>query len=457
MTNFGSDPPRYDRMKDRRKLNRSALPPAPLEFASPLAVEGADVGGAVLLAELPKEYGLAVWRTHRLVLSLAKGAAEASSLSKKGLAEWEQYVLTQSGHWHVEVWSALAVIASTVRNPATADREWIAFACVALADWSLSQGARGAALCLAEAAALAAPANPRYAYVAGRMHRERGNYREAERWLDRSRRVAVWHSDGEAIAIALNSLGNLKQQTGRYREAEELLTSALRAAKRAGVRERFPFIYHDLLVVAVYTGDLAKAREYAREAFNGYPPGHPNIPRLAHDIAYLWTQHGQFRRALQVFQSLLPHFTHPEPRLHVLGYAARAAGALGDSAVFDEYWAEAWDIIRTGVSDQLRAAAALELGLGALNLSRWDEAWHALDVAAESAAAGGDNETIVKASAAVDHLRRREIADRTPPPRDARSNRADDDLASKLAAVLSDTPSAPDVSGREPDPFLAKV
>lgn len=427
------------------RSSRPALPKAPLEFASPLWVERGDVGGAVLVSELPEEYALPVWRTYRIVLALARTAGDA--LDRTELARWEASLLANAASWDADVWSALTMIATAMRNPADAYRERIAFALMALTDWCVNHAAPGAAVALAEAAALVVPTNPRYAYVLGRMYRERGNYRDAELWLDRSHRVAVWNADREAQAIALNSLGNLKQQVGRYAEAEELLHAALRTARRARLDERIPFIYHDLLVVAVYTGNLARAGEYAREALHGYPPGHPNVPKLAHDIAWLWFQHGYFRRALQVFDALLLHFTDSGPRLHVLGYAARAAGATHDEAAFDRYWAEAWQVVGADVGDRLRAAAALELAHGALDLSRWAAADQALHVAVESATAGGENETFVKASAALERLGRREAADSIAVPL-GRVLRGEDAFAGELAAALT---SAPGGSGDEHD------
>ncbi|HYH80574.1 MAG TPA: tetratricopeptide repeat protein [Longimicrobium sp.] len=394
------------------------------------------MSGAILLAELPEEYALPLWRTYRLVVSLATSGGAVPVLDAAELARWEEHVLGQVDAWDADVWSPLTAIATAMRNPAEADRKWIALACMTLVEWCVNRGAGAAAVCLAEAAALVVPASARYAYVAGRMHRERGSYRDAEHWLDRSRRVAVWNSDREAHAIALNSLGNLNQQVGRYPRAKAFLQSALRTAKRARLKERIPFIYHDLLVVAVYTGDLARAGEYAREALHGYPAGHPNVPKLAHDIAWLWFGHGYFRRALQVLDALLLYFTEPEARLHVLGYAARAAGATQDVAGFDRYWAEAWEIMEAGVGERLRADAALELGLGALDLSRWDDSERALGVALASATASGENETVVKASAAMDRRGRREASDRAVSSAGGKAVRAEDELAGELVAVL---------------------
>jgi tetratricopeptide (TPR) repeat protein len=388
-----------------RSAQAAHLPPAPLEFAHPLAVTRPDLTDSVLLSELPREYALPVLRTYRLVLMFAMSDS-VTTPDLAALAQWEVHVLDKYDCWDVAVWSPLTVIASALRSPGTVDRDWLALACMTLVEWALKHGARDSAASLAEAAALIAPANPRYAYVVGRMHRDRGRLREAEMWLQRSKRVAVWNDDREAHSIALNSLGNLEQLKGRYREAEEFLIAALRAAKRARLRERQAAVYHDLLVVAVYTEKLAKGFEYARAAFNAYPLNHPALPKLAHDVAYLWFRHGQHGRALLVFQALLPHFEEPDARLRVLGYAARACGALGDVETFQRYWTEAFSIIDSGAAELLCADAALELGMGAWSLALWAEAERALRIALDSAADAGDNEVVVKASDALEGLRR---------------------------------------------------
>ena len=132
--------------------------------------------------------------------------------------------------------------------------------------------------------------------------------------------------------------------------------------------------------------------------------------------------------------------------------SARAAGATGAVAGFDRYWTEAWQLIGEGVAERLRAAAALELGLGALDLSRWSDAEHALAVAIEGATASGENETLVKASAALERLGRREVL-RVPQSGSGTRQRVEDTFANELAAVLvahgSETHSTPEHDSAE--------
>jgi tetratricopeptide (TPR) repeat protein len=422
-------------MKRNRRLSEAALPDAPLEFARPFSVSGADLQDAVIAAEVPPPYTLHVVRSYRLVLEWAHKPEQVTLLhDAQALREWEEDILT-ARYDNMSLWAPLAVIAGEICEPAEADPDRIAFACFAVTEWALMNNARGTALLFAEAAALAAPVSARHAYVAGRLLRYHGAVHEAELWLRRAARVAVWNHDRETQAHCLNSIGMLHQQAGRYAEARATLTSALRVAKNAGLQELQAASLHNLLVVSVYTGDLTAAEEHARGAFAAYPTGHPSIPKLAADVAFLWAQQGYFARALKVLQALLPRFSDPDARLRVIGHAARAAGAVGDTEAFRAAWSEAWSILESGSAEHLRPAAALELGLGALNLSAWSDAAMALDMARTAAREAHEHETIVRAEEALELLEREERADRVLRP--AVRNHPSDVLARDLVETLT--------------------
>jgi tetratricopeptide (TPR) repeat protein len=421
-------------MKRNRRLSEAALPDAPLEFARPFSVAGAELQDTVIAAEVPSPYTLAAVRCYRLVLDWARGPEQASMLhDEAALREWEESILT-ARYEDMDIWAPLAVIAGEVRAPDEADPERIAYACFALTEWALGKNATGTALLFAEAAALAAPASARHAYIAGRLLRHHGAVHEAELWLRRAERLAVWNHDRETQAHCLNSIGMLHQRAGRYHEARTTLTTALRVAKRAGLQELQAASLHNLLVVSVYTGNLAAADEHARRAFAAYPAGHASIPKLAADVAFLWAQQGHFARALQVLQALLPGFSDPDARLRITGYAARAAGAVGDTQAFRAAWTEAWDILDAGTAEHLRPAAALELGLGALNLAAWADASMALHIARTAAEEAHDSETIVRAEESLKLLEREEKADRVVHP--GIRNHPSDALARDLVKTL---------------------
>jgi tetratricopeptide (TPR) repeat protein len=304
------------------------------------------------------------------------------------------------------LWAPIAVIAGELAQPPDVNPEVLTSACLAVTDWALGCDADGTALLFAEAAAVVWPNNARLAWLCGKMYRERQQFGRAEMWLRRARRVAVWTGDWELQAQAVNSLGNLKVRLGDLAGGRELLLSAARLAKRKRLRERLAMAHHDLFVVATYAGQFSEAESHAQQAFAAYDPDHPNLLRLAFDVAHWWTQQGQFSRALQVLKVLRGRFADPECQLQVLASTARAAGALNNSSSFHDAWAQAWKLIDSGVADRLRAAAALELGLGALNLDLREHAEHALNIARDAARELREGDTLARAESALDHLAR---------------------------------------------------
>lgn len=398
-------------MHKRRRSSDAHLPPAPLDFAHPLAVRGAQSSDAVLLAAAPPEHALVLWRVYQrlAVWTGGPGAWAALGGAEAGRA-FEEAVLRHD-FGDAALWAPLGVIATQLRAPARADSAVLANACLSVADWALGRDAGAAALLFAELGAEAWPENPRVAWVAGKLMRARAAHREAALWFHRAARVAVWNEDWEAQALALNSLGNLYLKVGDYPEARRFLTGAYRVATRQRLRTLKAEILHDFVVLAVMTGDHRRAERHAADAFAAYPPRHPNLPRLAYDVSHLWMLQGHFARASRVFRALLPCFEDPERLVLTLGGAARTAGALGDGEAFEEYWRQAWAILDAGEADRVKPGVAEDLGFGALSLSRWTEAGHALETARAAAVQIGESDTLARVESALDHLRRYESAE----------------------------------------------
>ena len=391
-------------MSSVRHRSKAELPPSPLEFAYPLAVADATVLGAVILHEVPDSFALHVFQALRLAFAWAAGPRVSGSVfDAADLEGWEADVLGASGVDEA-LWAPVAVIAGELSRPAEVDQEVLARACLAVTDWALGRDAHGTAVLFAEAAAVVWPNNARLAWIAGKLYREELQLGRAEMWLRRARRVAVWTGDWELQAQAINSLGNLRVHVGDLPGGRELLLSAVRLAKRKRLRERLATAHHDLFVVATYSGQFSNAELHAQQAFASYGPDHPNLPRLAFDVAHWWTQQGQFSRAIQVLKVLRGRFADPECQLQVLASTARAAGALNNSPSFHDAWTHAWKLIDSGAANRLRAAAALELGLGALHLDLREYAEHALTIARDAARELREGDTLARAESALDNL-----------------------------------------------------
>lgn len=394
-----------------RHRSRAPLPPNPLDFAYPLAVPDATVLGAVILHEVPDNFALHVLQALRLVFAWAAGPeASGAVFDATGLDEWETAVL-HATEVDDALWAPVSVIAGECARPAELDPERLAHACLAVADWALGRDAHGTALLFAEAAAVVWPNNARIAWICGKLYRQRQQFGRAELWLRRARRVAVWTGDWELQAQAINSLGNLKVHLGDLAGGRELLLAAVRLARRKRLRERQAKALHDLFVVSTYSGRFNEAEANAVQAFAAYGPEHPDLINLAFDVSHFWKQQGQFARALAVLKALHTRFPDADRQLRVLASTARAAGAVGDVETFRDAWSQAWTLIGDGTVSHLRAAAPLELGLGAMNLRRWEDAELALAYAHQAAQELREGDTLAAVESSLDHLARRSAAD----------------------------------------------
>lgn len=393
-------------MKPRRSSD-APLPRSPLDFVYPLTIRAPGAEGGVVLAEVRDRYALTVLRALRLALAWSRGPELAAPvLRPEPLDAWEAEL--HAARIQKRLRMPLVALAAELRRPARADPKAIAQACLAICDWALDAGAEGTALLFVEAAALAWPTNARYAWIVGRMLRNRGRLREGELWLRRAARVAVWCSDWETQDLALNSLGNLYLQQGSLNEAIRYLVRALKLARRFSMKEREAAVSHDLFNAVVLTGDYARAEELAISAFELYSPKHPNFPKLAHDVVYLWLRQRRFHLALPVLRALVPYLPLSHERLRLLASTARAAGACGDRVVYEAARTAAWELRHQPTVEVrgLLAGALIDLGYGAASLGDWGFAMEALTLALEVAQERGAHDDAAEAETALQMVRR---------------------------------------------------
>jgi tetratricopeptide (TPR) repeat protein len=342
------------------------LPRAPLELVHPFVLQGGAVTGAELLADPAGPRAVELLRVYRLVLAWTAGGGDPD---RDAVLRLEARFLSRLDHDALA--APLAVLAVALLDPAGADRSRVARACLCVAEWAVERNANQTAISFTQLAALACPTQARYAWMTGRFLRRQGSLRDAERWLRRTHRVAVWTGDPEASGLSLNSLGNLNLAAGRYQVARRLLFRALRVSRRHGLRHLEGEISHDLFVAHAERGEIAPAERFAIDAFAIYGSTHPRLPMLAHDVAQFWSERGCYWRTLPIFLALLPRFEHPAERARVLAGAARAAGALSLRSRFEDLWNDLQKVL-SAVDDARTAASALhEVGIGAMSLGEW--------------------------------------------------------------------------------------
>lgn len=380
--------------------------PRAVEFTAPLTIPGGAVAAAELVGELPPELSLAVWQTLRSVLLWAaeEPALRDDLFEPCAMGEWEAELLEAA--WDPDVRCPLAVLVGQLARLGEASAETIAHACLSVTDWALEHGYVHTALGFAEAAALAWPQHPRFAWLAGRLMRVHGRRREAEMWLRRAERAATQATDWETRTLALNSLGNVQAEAGNYRQAAQSHAQGLRFARKHGLRDREGELLHDLFIATAYMGDLDTAEEHARAALEIYcDTAHARLLGLAHDVAVLWMERGQFSRALPVFLEVGQHFTDPNERVLVTASAARAAGACGEEDLYARLAAEAEALAGDVTSGGFIPRSLYLLGMGAWNLSRWETAERLLARAESLAREREEADVLAEAGAALAAVR----------------------------------------------------
>jgi tetratricopeptide (TPR) repeat protein len=364
-----------------------------------------SVLGPEVLAGVPADLAFTVWQVLRaLQLWTSQPDRQREGLfDPEYMADWEGALLT--GSLEPDVRFPLAVIVGELAaRPAGEGR--LSWACVCVADWALGHRAVAAALAFAEAAALASPTQARYAWLAGRLLRTHGEGRQAERWLRRAYRVAVSQKDGETQARSLTALGNLALRRGSYPAARAFHTRALRISRRWRLREQEGMANHDLFTLSLRENNRPDAERFARGALDAYRAAPDRIPRLAHDVAYWWMEHGYYARALRTFEAVRSH-TPGEDHLRVLANIARSHAGLGDHQRYTVCVANLRALIEGLEPNQIPASALLELVNGAVALEDWVLAEQLIQQTCDVARVRGEADDLLAAEALAGAVARR--------------------------------------------------
>jgi tetratricopeptide (TPR) repeat protein len=307
---------------------------------SPLSnVGGGEVTGAGIVRELPPELALHAWQAVRLVVLWA----EAGRGSADGVLAAEtlgEYALGLAGG-RIQAAAAdeslapLLAIFLELMQPEP-DAAGIARACLCASEWALPRRYLVTGLAFAEAAAFAMP-SARYAFLAAKLHRQYGRHMDAERLLKVAEGLAKSEKDWETTIRVRLARGNTDLLHGHYEEAREVMVKALRTCERYRLKGAvLGEAHHDMLFAEIGLKDYTSAIRHADLAMGAYGPDHPRLPHLAHDLAAVWMEQGDYENALNVLQSLLQkHFLgDPLSRLMVCASAVRAAAGAENTAAY---------------------------------------------------------------------------------------------------------------------------
>jgi tetratricopeptide (TPR) repeat protein len=330
---------------------------------------------AGVLDEIAGAAGVVLWQTLRdVTLWAATPPAERGSLFS-ACAERKRVAAILTASLDPEIEPPLGMLTALVGRPGKVSAERVALACRRIAQWAEKHGHLATALAFAQAGAVSCPGDASAAFKVGQLARRRAEYARAETWFRRAIALGRQEEDWVSYSLGFAGLGTLYMQKGNFPKARVFHTRRLRAARRHGMRIAAAAACHDLCAIAVAAGEFDEAQIFARQAFNHYGPRSPEIPRLAHDVAYMWILQGYFQRALPVLEAVLPHTSSPTVRMVVSANIARAAGAAGSRLSFNRSWENVWDLIeQPSGSSELAAESLLEVSRGALSLGEWDRA-----------------------------------------------------------------------------------
>jgi tetratricopeptide (TPR) repeat protein len=405
---------------------RTRIPPAVTRGAETLP-------GAPILDEVSGDLGVVLWRSVRNVTLWASTPAASRGALFAGAAAGIREDDLARLEIDPELVAPLSVMVRLLEAPGGMELLRVVNACRRVALWAEQRGYLGTALEWAQAAAHAAPQSAGLAYAVGRIARRRAEYDRAESWYARAIVQARRAQDWRTYATAYSGLGNMAVQKGNFPWAKRAYLRCLKAALRHGLEELQGATYHSLFVTEIETGAGPEADALAEQAFRALGPGHPDLPRLAYDVAYHWMLEGLCEQALRVGNALERHFEAPAERVLVLGLITRSAGGVADRAAFAAARKRLDALLASGAAEDAAARGLLGVAYGAASLNDWPLAEEYGDRALRIANERREGRVVLAAEAALDFVRSRPAVAAPPASPGAAS------LADQLVAALSDT------------------
>ncbi len=355
---------------DRRRWR---IPPPPLQDGNAPGPEGLAV-----LGEIDGDLGVILWKSLRSVLLWAdtdpgnRRKLFEPEASHRRCGEISKAVPSESP----ELLAPLEDLLSILEHPEETEAELVGHACRRVAVWAGSQGAKLTQLEFLQAAAACRPDHAGLALEVGGAARDLTHYAKAEAWFYRAVGLARQSGRWPEYVTAYLKHGIMMQRRGALPAARRSFLKAMRRSRRQGIRDGEARALHNLFTVEYLAGSHDRAIEYAARAVVAYGPSDERLPRLAHDIAYVWLEQGDFEHSLPIFMATLARVGPPD-RPTVLGSLSRAAAGMNDVGAY------AWALreLRLYAAAPRIADAWVEMARAALALGRYEEAEEAAGLA----------------------------------------------------------------------------
>lgn len=100
----------------------------------------------------------------------------------------------------------------------------------------------------------------------GELRRKEGDYVEALRWLDESRRLYSQLGDETGLAEVLHLSGTVNAQQGEFERARELYHQSMAVRRRHGDKRKIASLLSNLGIIAWFRNDLTEARRLYEES-----------------------------------------------------------------------------------------------------------------------------------------------------------------------------------------------
>lgn len=340
-----------------RRSRRWCVPPAVLQ------PPGETLEGAHVLAEIPDDLGVLLWRTLRDVTLWADTPAEA----RANLFTADSAVRRLERIAAVEIPAPIAAYVDTINGLFTvaggADAEMLTICCLEVATWARREGLVQTAVAFAQAGALASPQFSEAALHTGIAASAAGQEPRAETWLRRAVGVARRAREFATYAAALVELAELHARRGEMDRAEHGYRWAYRAARRARERRTRLRAAHGLFRLARTRGDDPAAADFAAAALRAYRRDTEGGPDVLLDLARFWIDRGAMDQARAALRRLAPARAHLSIGNRLL-YGALVARAFAETDVGYSAAAatEVWRLVLDdALREDVRLTAALDI------------------------------------------------------------------------------------------------
>jgi tetratricopeptide (TPR) repeat protein len=342
----------------RREPRVWRLPPAILRGV------GETLEGGAVLEDFEGETALRMWRAVRDV----RLWAELEPNRRSGLFRSSPTTRppTPNRDPNAQPDHALDEIAAQLEDPATADGQVLASACLTIARFAEYHGRILTAVLFAITASLAAQERAAPAYEAGRLALLCGDLVRAETWLLRALGLARRSEDWLVYCRAHVALGDAYTERADVRRAERHYTAAMRAGRRYSKRETRGMAAFGLMRLSIGRGEYARAEKFGMTAHRSFGADHEKAPAVGREMARISIELGDVSNARNALWRLLAGQPDVDERITLIALLVRAEVNPKAPSGHAEAWHRAWSMLEMYPHSKSRDRALVDLALAGM-------------------------------------------------------------------------------------------